>query len=118
VAANITLNLQVRVKYTSCVGSLPFFTLHIQNVITPNGDGVNDVLDLSGISRYKDFGASVFDRYGKEIWRATKDAAIWTGRFQSKTLPTSTYWYQVKYEDPANKNPVNKTGWIMLKNRE
>ncbi len=118
VAANITLNLQVRVKHTSCVGELPFFTLHIQNVITPNGDGVNDVLDLSGISRYKDFGASVYDRYGKEIWRATKDAAIWTGRFQSKTLPTSTYWYQVKYEDPANKNPINKTGWIMLKNRE
>src|SRR5690606_37483508 len=114
VAANITLNLQVRVKHTSCVGELPFFTLHIQNVITPNGDGVNDVLDLSGISRYKDFGASVYDRYGKEIWRATKDAAIWTGRFQSKTLPTSTYWYQVKYEDPANKNPINKTGWIML----
>lgn len=118
VAPNTTITIQVRVKHTSCVGSLLFFTLHVQNVITPNGDGVNDVLDLSGISRYKDFASSVFDRYGKEIWRGTKEAPIWIGRFQGKTLPTSTYWYQIKYEDPANKNPVQKSGWIMLKNRE
>ncbi len=118
VPSNITINLMVRVKHTSCVGTLPFFTIHIQNVITPNGDGINDVLDLSGISRYTNFAASVYDRYGKRLWEATKDSPIWNGRFQGRVLPTATYWYQVNYQDPASKIPVVKKGWIMLKNRE
>ena len=118
VPSNTLIKIMVRVKNTSCTGILDFFTLHIQNVITPNGDGVNDVLDLSGISRYKDFSASVFDRYGKRIWEATKNEPIWNGRFQGRVLPTATYWYQLGYEDPANKTPVLKKGWILLKNRE
>ncbi len=118
VAANVTLTIQVRVKHTSCVGTLIYFTLHIQNVITPNGDGVNDVLDLSGISRYDDFAATIFDRYGKELWRASREQAVWDGRAQGRSIPTSTYWYQIQYEDPASKTLVQKSGWIMLKNRE
>lgn len=118
VPANVLMNFLVRVKNTSCTGNLDFFTLHILNIITPNGDGVNDVLDLSGISRYNDFAASVYDRYGRRIWNATKNEPIWNGRFQGRLLSTGTYWYQINYQDPANKKNVEKSGWIVLKNRE
>ncbi len=113
---NVPLTIWVRVKRTTCVGILEYYPFVVQNVITPNGDGKNDVVDLTGIAHLKGFSASFFDRYGKELWKADDKRAVWDGRFQSKALPTTTYWYQIKYEDQATKQPVVKTGWILLKN--
>ncbi|MFC3161330.1 choice-of-anchor L domain-containing protein [Chryseobacterium arachidis] len=66
VPRNIVVSIRVRVKKTSCVGFLEYFTFVMQNVITPNGDNVNDMIDFRGIMKYKDFKASIFDRYGKK----------------------------------------------------
>lgn len=43
---------------------------------------------------------------------------VWDGKFQTRSLPSATYWYKINYEDPASKEMTNKSGWIMLKNRE
>lgn len=115
---NVKLIIKVKLKNTSCESSLEYFTFFMSNVITPNGDGVNDVIDFTGISVYKDFSAGIFDRYGTEIFKTAPNRLIWDGKFQTRTLPTATYWYKINYEDPASKEPVSKTGWIMLKNRE
>lgn len=113
---NKILTLRVRVKSTSCEGFLEYFTFVMQNVITPNGDNINDIIDFRGINQYKDFKASVFDRYGREVYKANSLTPYWDGYFQGKPLTTSSYWYQVSFEDPASKKPVIKTGWILLKN--
>jgi gliding motility-associated-like protein len=115
---NVKLIIKVKLKNTSCESTLEYFTFFMSNVITPNGDGVNDVIDFTGISVYKDFSAGIFDRYGTEIFKTAPNRLIWDGKFQTRTLPTATYWYKINYEDPASKEPVSKTGWIMLKNRE
>lgn len=118
VPKNKVISIRVRVKYTSCVGFIEFFTFVMKNVITPNGDNINDVIDFSGVINYKDFSGQVFDRYGKEVFKAEKIRPYWDGYFQGKKLPTSSYWYQVTYEDPASKQVTVKTGWILLKNVE
>ncbi|MHA7825774.1 choice-of-anchor L domain-containing protein [Chryseobacterium arthrosphaerae] len=118
VPKNKVISIRVRVKYTSCVGFLEFFTFVMKNVITPNGDNINDVIDFSGVIDYKDFSGQVFDRYGKEVFKAEKIRPYWDGYFQGKKLPTASYWYQVAYEDPASKQTTVKTGWILLKNIE
>ncbi|WP_317167754.1 choice-of-anchor L domain-containing protein [Chryseobacterium sp. Tr-659] len=118
VPKNKVIAIRVRVKYTSCVGFLEFFTFVMKNVITPNGDNVNDIIDFSGVINYKDFSGQVFDRYGRLIFKAEKIRPYWDGYFQGKKLPTSTYWYQVTFEDPASKELTVKTGWILLKNIE
>ncbi|UEQ76576.1 choice-of-anchor L domain-containing protein [Chryseobacterium arthrosphaerae] len=118
VPKNKVISIRVRVKYTSCVGFLEFFTFVMKNVITPNGDNINDVIDFSGVIDYKDFSGQVFDRYGKEVFKAEKIRPYWDGYFQGKKLPTASYWYQVTYEDPASKQTTVKTGWILLKNIE
>ena len=105
-------------KNTSCVGFLEYFTFVMKNVITPNGDNVNDVIDFRGISNLKDFQAVISDRYGKAVFKAEKTRPFWDGYFQGKKLPTSSYWYQVTFEDPATKKLTVKTGWILLKNFE
>lgn len=90
----------------------------MKNVITPNGDNINDVIDFSGVVNYKNFSGQVFDRYGREVFKAQKINPYWDGYFQGKKLPTASYWYQVTYEDPASKQVTAKTGWILLKNIE
>lgn len=115
---NTTYNVQVRIKGTSCVGTLEFFTLAINNVITPNQDGVNDVLDLTGLRDFNNFTGSVYDRYGVEIFRFSKEKPIWDGTISGKRLPTATYWYKFNFEYKKTKVQMNRSGWIMLKNRE
>ncbi|MFP3593933.1 choice-of-anchor L domain-containing protein [Chryseobacterium sp. SIMBA_038] len=118
VPKNSVISIRVRVKKTSCETFLEYFTFVMQNVVTPNGDNLNDKIDFRGVSSYKDFKASVFDRYGREVYKAEKIRPYWDGYFQGKRLPTASYWYQVTFEDPASKQLTVKTGWILLKNIE
>lgn len=115
---NTLVKLKVRVKGTSCVGALDYFTFTMNNIITPNGDGRNDIIDFRGIINYKNFSAKIADRYGRMIYNSSKFTPYWDGYFQGKKLPTTSYWYQLTFEDPASKQIEVKTGWILLKNFE
>ncbi|OCA76087.1 gliding motility protein [Chryseobacterium artocarpi] len=114
---NTMYHLMVRVKDAKCGTSVEYYTLIISNAITPNMDGVNDTIDFTGVSGYKDFAASIFDRYGAEVFKATKNEAIWRGSLKGINLPTGTYWYRVQWENPASKKLEERSGWILLKNR-
>ncbi|REC75592.1 gliding motility protein [Chryseobacterium elymi] len=114
---NTNYHVMVRVKDANCSTSLDYFTFVISNAITPNMDGVNDTIDFSGLRGYNNFAASVFDRYGAELFRATKTDAVWTGSSKGMNLPTGTYWYKVQWENPASKKLEQRSGWILLKNR-
>ncbi|WP_228434540.1 T9SS type B sorting domain-containing protein [Chryseobacterium indologenes] len=114
---NTNYRLMVRVKDAKCGTSLDYFTLIINNAITPNMDGINDTIDFTGISGYKNFAASIFDRYGAEVFKATRNDAVWRGSLRGSNLPTGTYWYRVQWENPASKRLEERSGWILLKNR-
>lgn len=114
---NTNYNLMVRVKDAKCSTSLSYFTFVISNAITPNSDGKNDTIDFSGISGYNNFAASIFNRYGQELFKATKLEPAWNGTVKGLALPTATYWYRVQWENPASKKLELRTGWILLKNR-
>ncbi|WPO83891.1 choice-of-anchor L domain-containing protein [Chryseobacterium sp. JJR-5R] len=114
---NTNYNLLVRVKDAKCNNSLSFFTFIVINAITPNSDGKNDTVDFTGISKYNNFAASVFDRYGQEVFKASKNETSWDGLLRGGIiLPTATYWYRVQWENPASKKLELRNGWILLKN--
>jgi gliding motility-associated-like protein len=115
---NTTYHIQVRTVGTHCVGALEFFTLHISNIITPNQDGVNDTLDLTALGDFQNFTGSIYDRYGSEMFRFSKQNPIWNGTVGGKKLPTATYWYKFNFQYPKSKVNMSQSGWIMLKNRE
>ncbi|AZA54181.1 choice-of-anchor L domain-containing protein [Chryseobacterium sp. G0201] len=114
---NSNYTLMVRVKDAKCSTTLEFYTFLISNAITPNSDGKNDVIDFSGISKYNNFAASIFNRYGQELFKATRSDAIWRGTIKDLNVPTATYWYRVQWDNPASKKLELRTGWILLKNR-
>jgi len=115
---NKNYTVRVRIKGTTCYGFIDFFTLQISNVITPNNDGVNDVLDLSSLGNFKNFTGSIYDRYGVEMFRFSKETPVWNGTVGGKRLPTATYWYKFNFEYDKSKTQMSRSGWIMLKNRE
>lgn len=114
---NTKYTILVRRVGTHCVGSLDFFTLQINNIITPNEDGINDVLDLKALREFDNFSGSIYDRYGVEMFRFSKENPVWDGTVGGKRLPTATYWYKFNFQYPRSKTQVNWSGWIMLKNR-
>lgn len=115
---NTNYTILLRRVGTHCIGTFDFFTLQINNVITPNNDGINDVLDLKTLGQFKNFTGSIYDRFGVEMFRFTKETPIWDGTVAGKRLPSATYWYKFTYDYPKSKAQMNWSGWIMLKNRE
>ncbi|NIF05534.1 T9SS type B sorting domain-containing protein [Chryseobacterium sp. Tr-659] len=91
------------------------------NVITPNDDGINDLVDYSALSGKQDLEIGIFDRYGYKIFQADKTNGYkWAGTTNgSKKVPTGNYWYSVTWkENNKNSTPIKFSGWIVVKNRE
>lgn len=97
---------------------LPVTIPDLLNVITPNGDGFNDVIDYSALSYKKTVVFQVYDRYNNRIFINKKNQYTWDGRFKGgKRVPTGTYWYSLSWINPITGTPFIYKGWIMVKNR-
>lgn len=90
------------------------------NVITPNEDGKNDVLDYSSLAVKNNLVCNIFDRYGSKVFQADKSNGYkWDGTSGGKRIPTGNYWYEIGWNEPNSKQTAVKyTGWILVKNRE
>ena len=93
---------------------------NIVNVITPNGDGVNDVLDYSALAKKPNLVFGIYDRYGVQIFEGNKDTGYkWDGTInKSKKVSTGNYWFSISWNETKNRTPVKYSGWILVKNRE
>lgn len=118
VMKNTKYSIKLKYRGVACETSAEYYTFFMTNVITPNSDGKNDVIDFSEISKYGNFEGGIFDRYGKSVFKASTKTPIWDGKYLGRPLPTETYWYKLYWEDKITKKPVQINGWILLKNRD
>ncbi|WBV59961.1 gliding motility-associated C-terminal domain-containing protein [Chryseobacterium camelliae] len=90
------------------------------NAITPNGDGINDVIDYSALASKHNLVFNIYDRYGNKIFEADKfNNYKWNGTAGNKAVPTGNYWYSITWNEPSKQNtPVKYSGWVMVKNRQ
>lgn len=90
------------------------------NVITPNGDGINDAIDYSALAGKQNLVFNIFDRYGAKIYQADKSTRYkWDGTVGGRKVPTGSYWYSVSWNENDKKNtPIKYSGWILVKNRD
>ena len=90
------------------------------NVITPNGDGINDVIDYSALAGKQNLVFNIFDRYGAKIHQADQSNKYkWDGTVGGRKISTGSYWFSVSWNENDKKNtPVKYSGWILVKNRE
>jgi len=89
----------------------------VYNEMSPNGDGINDVLVIDCIEYYPNNSISIFNRYGNIIYSTTGYQNDWNGVAnvkgvvgQGEPLPQGTYFYTLKVEEAS----VETSGWIYI----
>ncbi len=75
---------------------MEFIDIEIPNFFTPDGDGKNDLWIPRNITQFPDIYITIFDRYGREVYRIQDNEDGWNGLYQEADLPTGDYWYIIK----------------------
>jgi gliding motility-associated-like protein len=65
------------------------------NTFTPNGDGINDTWFIGNIDLFPNNEVLIYNRYGKQVYRANGYLNQWDGTSQGTNLPDATYYYLV-----------------------
>jgi gliding motility-associated-like protein len=55
----------------------------VPNVITPNGDNINDYLSIKGLQYYPNSSLYIYDRWGKQVYQTSNYLNNWDGGGQS-----------------------------------
>ena len=68
--------------------------LEVPNVITPNGDGTNDVIDID-LSGFATATMMIWNRWGQKLDEITAPRIVWDGRdrLSGEPVPSGTYFW-------------------------
>jgi gliding motility-associated-like protein len=86
----------------------------IPNVITINGDGVNDTWKIGNIENFPNATIVIYNRWGNLVWLSTNNVSEWAGTNyrNGEVLPDGTYFYIVNLKSDIYPEPY--TGYIQL----
>lgn len=98
----------VQVPFTACAGLL------IPSVLTPNGDGINDLWEIQALG-FQRYTVVVYNRWGQEVWSNNGDLSKqWDGRDKrGQPLLEGAYVYYFTGVD-NNGRTVQRTGTVTL----
>lgn len=75
--------------------------IKIPNIFTPNGDGNNDLFEIS-LSGFKNYKCSVFNRWGNLMFESDAPQISWDGTTAAGTLvPAGTYFCVIEFMTPS-----------------
>jgi gliding motility-associated-like protein len=84
---------------------------HVPEAFTPNGDQINDVLEVFGI--YFNLRFTIYSPSGQELFHAEDNSTFWDGTRNGKELPNGRYYWYADYTDKYGL-PYSKSGFVML----
>ena len=76
----------------------------LPNLITPNGDGLNDAFIIpetciAGAGKVE-VELTIFNQWGDQVFHASPYENDWEGTYNGNPLPVGTYFYVVQFSDP------------------
>ena len=82
-------------------------------LLTPNGDGINDNWFIYNIENYTNNTVRVFNKWGDEVFFAKGYQNNWSGNYknESSKLPSSSYYYQIDFDGDGK---IDEDGWLYL----
>lgn len=91
--------------------------LLINQALSPNGDGINDVLIIEGIKSFAENKVKIVNRNGVEVYHKSgydNEVVVFSGRNNSgEKLPEGTYYYYVQVKQ--GERWLDKKGYFVLK---
>lgn len=96
------------------------FSYTLPNVITPNGDGFNDVFEpkVTGLSLITGAKTVIFNRWGNILWDTDDPLIQWDGKSKQTKMdcPQGTYFYitDITYVDTTGEEKLHLQGSITI----
>lgn len=87
----------------------------VPNAFSPNGDGLNDIFRVEGITNQKVIMFSVFNRYGQEVFHSVTGDKGWDGSQKGKPCDGGTYYYRIELTYPNGDHRVLKGDVLLLR---
>jgi len=75
----------------------------IPNAFTPNGDGINDLWDITALQGYPGCRVTIFNRYGTVVYSSIGYPKAWDGTYNGSALPVGTYYYIIDLKNGKKK---------------
>ncbi len=95
---------------TICILDDPLEDFKLINLITPNGDGDNDVLIFPGLEAFPDNRLRIFNRWGYPVFEQrgyqTNLSELWNGENGGDVLPADTYFYILEFNGKTYKSDI------------
>ncbi len=102
-----TAFVNVRIDYT-----MPDL---VPNAFSPNGDGLNDVFRVAGLSYQKVTFFQVYNRYGQALYQSDNENPAWDGTFKGQPCDAGTYYYHIGLSYPDGSVKVLKGDLLLLR---
>lgn len=87
--------------------------LRIPNAFSPNGDGLNDVFEITGLELFEENELFIFNRWGAEVYQMRNYRNTWNGG----TLNEGTYYYVLRIKMETGKMETFKGYVTLIKQR-
>ncbi len=95
--------------FTTVTKEITSTLCEVPSGLSPNGDGHNEILDLTGLGVIEKF--KIYNRYGMVVFEQDGYTNQWHGQdYNDNILPSGTYYYYVKLKSTNEA----RTGWIYL----
>ncbi len=75
------------------INDAPSIDCKIPNVITPNNDGVNDILIIDCAVTLPDNKLQIFNQWGDNVFSQEQYQNDWSAEYKGNPLPAGTYFY-------------------------
>ncbi|MBU6121531.1 T9SS type B sorting domain-containing protein [Hymenobacter siberiensis] len=99
-------------SYSNLASVTRQLTLTIPTAFTPNGDGLNDVLEVKG-KYLNNYTFVVVDRNGQEVFRGTRRSETWDGTIKGHAPVLGAYVWRFQQNNEDGK-PFSATGTITI----
>jgi gliding motility-associated-like protein len=74
--------------------------LDIPKAFSPNGDGINDVWNITGKESWPYIEVTIYNRWGQAVWKSGRGYPVpWDGRSIGRELPVDSYHYVIDFHN-------------------
>ena len=73
--------------------------IDVPNAFSPNGDGTNELWNITGLSSYSRSRLTIYDRWGQQVFRSIAYPLAWNGESKGKQVPVGTYYYVIELNE-------------------
>lgn len=87
--------------------------IYVPTAFTPNGDGLNDTLELFGLPT-EIATTKIYTRWGQLIYTSDQPSPGWNGTFSGARAPEGTYLYEIVFETASGEKRMQKGTFALI----